>query len=1330
MFSITDTTFNPSEGNSGSKSFTFTVTRTSSVGVASVDYATVGGTATAGSDFQSDSGTLTFADGEVSKIITVVINGDTTYESDESFSVVLSNPIGDTFPNGADTLTATSVIRNDDAALPTVSILPTSITQLEGSSGTTAYTFTVALSTSTSQPITVNYSTNDGTATLLNADYQDNDGTLTFLPGGPLEQTITVLVNGDTQLEPTEFFTVNLDSATNADINPNASVATGTITNDELVYTFTASDASIVPEGNSSSTLQTFVISRTGATTQASTLSFNLAGSATLGTDYTLAGVTGTGISVSGNTIQFAAGATTAVITLAIQGDTQIETDETILLSLTDPASLATIVGSPISTMIVNDDDVVIPTLPIVSVSASDASAAEAGSDPGSFRISRDGGDTNTPLTVSYTIGGTATNGIDYTPTLTGTVIIPAGQLFVDIPIPVVDDLAVDPNESVILTLTDSTTYDLGTTAATVTIADNDFLPPPASPVVSITASDPNAAEAGNDPGTFTISRSGDTSAALTVNYTISGTATSGTDYTSLVQTATIPAGQESVEVTVLPIDDSEEEGTETVSLTLIDSSVYDLNVAAATATVTIADNDALPPPPLPTVSITATDPAAAEAGNDAGTFTISRTGNTSEALTVTYTVGGTATSGTDYATLEQTVTIPAGQESIEVTVLPADDADIEGSETVSITLIDSNGYDLNVAAAGATVTIADNDVLPTVSIDDVSFSEGNSGTTTVTFTVNLSAPSSTPVTVQYATADNTALAGSDYTTASGLLTFNSGETSQTITVDVQADLNVEGNETFFVNLSNLTGAIFVDAQGLGTILNDDVDIPPPSPTLSINDAALSEGDSGSTLTFTVNLSAPSSTPVTVEYATADGSAIAPGDYTASPLTTLTFAPGQTSQTITVNVQDDLAVEGDETLFVNLSNATGATITDAQGIGTILNDDVDVPPPLPTLSIDNVNLSEGDSGTTTFTFTVSLSAASSTPIAVEYATADGSATALSDYTAIPLTTLTFAPGQTSQSITVNVQGDLDVEMSESFVVNLSNATGATITVTQGTGTILNDDVPIVVNAPPLAIADQGSVTEGQAVTIAVLDNDSDPEGDPLVIDSFTNPQFGTVIRNNDGTFSYQANLDFAGADSFTYQISDGQGGVSSAIVSITVNPLNLIGTDCCDHLVGTNTGNRIEGRGGHDWIEGRGGNDWLNGESGWDTLIGGTGADRFVFASNSAFTPCSLGVDTIVDFDRSQGDAIVLSKTTFTALSSLVGDSLNADDFAVINSACNGATLAAASVARIVFNQATGDLFYNQNGSCCGFGSGGQFATLSVNSSTTPLQTSDFRVIA
>jgi hypothetical protein len=198
---------------------------------------------------------------------------------------------------------------------------------------------------------------------------------------------------------------------------------------------------------------------------------------------------------------------------------------------------------------------------------------------------------------------------------------------------------------------------------------------------------------------------------------------------------------------------------------------------------------------------------------------------------------------------------------------------------------------------------------------------------------VTLSSASASTVTVNYATANGSALAGSDYTATSGTLTFAAGQTSKTITVPVIGDTIVEPNEAFVVNLSGAIGATIFDGQGLGTILNDD------GPTLRINDVSRAEFNSGATaFTFIVTLSSASASTVTVNYATANGSALAGSDYTATS-GTLTFAAGQTSKTITVLVTGDTVVEPNEAFVVNLSGAIGATIFDGQGVGTILNDD-------------------------------------------------------------------------------------------------------------------------------------------------------------------------------------------------------------------------------------------------------------------------------------------------------------------------------------------------------------------------------------------------------
>jgi hypothetical protein len=224
----------------------------------------------------------------------------------------------------------------------------------------------------------------------------------------------------------------------------------------------------------------------------------------------------------------------------------------------------------------------------------------------------------------------------------------------------------------------------------------------------------------------------------------------------------------------------------------------------------------------------------------------------------------------------------------------------------------------------------------PVVSIGDATVTEGNAGSVSAVFTVSLSAASGQTVTVQYATANGTATAGSDYTAASGTVAFAPGDVAKTVPVAVLGDAVVEPSETFVVNLSNPTNATIGDGQGLGTIVDNDA---PPPPVVSIGDATVTEGNAGSvSAVFTVSLSAASGQTVTVQYATANGTATAGSDYTAAS-GTVTFAPGDVSETVGVAVLGDTVFEPSETFVVNLSNPTNATIGDGQGLGTITDDE-------------------------------------------------------------------------------------------------------------------------------------------------------------------------------------------------------------------------------------------------------------------------------------------------------------------------------------------------------------------------------------------------------
>jgi len=367
------------------------------------------------------------------------------------------------------------------------------------------------------------------------------------------------------------------------------------------------------------------------------------------------------------------------------------------------------------------------------------------------------------------------------------------------------------------------------------------------------------------------------------------------------------------------------------------------------------------------------------------------------------------------------------------------------------------------------------------ISIGDVSLAEGTTASPIARLTVRLSERSASAVAVNWATADGTALAGSDYRAASGTLVFSPGQTSKTIGVTVYADAVIEPDETFSVVLSAPIGATLANDTATVTIRNDEI-TQDAVPTISVSDTQLPERNVGrSDAVFTVSLSALTNVPVTVDYATVDGSATAAdGDY-AKTSSTLTFAPGETTKTVTVGVLGDSRTEQDESFGLVLSSPIGATLLKATGIATITNDDFKPLPPV-VISVTGGSVVEGDGGTDAAafaTFTVSLSRVTDTPVTVSYKTADITAK-VSDNDYVPVSgTLTFASGDKSKTVRVAIVGDTKRESDESFQLVLSSPTGATLNSYAGSAAIIDDDTP-----PSVSVNDV-SVTEGNAGTTGV-----------------------------------------------------------------------------------------------------------------------------------------------------------------------------------------------------------------------------------------------------
>ncbi|WP_162782219.1 putative Ig domain-containing protein [Arenimonas caeni] len=719
--------------------------------------------------------------------------------------------------------------------------------------------------------------------------------------------------------------------------------------------------------------------------------------------------------------------------------------------------------------------------------------------------------------------------------------------------------------------------------------------PPPS---VSIAVSPASVSEDGATNLTFTVTRSLNLSSPTVVNITTSGTATSGVDYTGGVANVTIPAGATTATIVIDPTVDGTVELDETVTLTVAAGTGYTVG-APASATGTILNDD------VPTATISVSPAAVAEDGAPNLVYTVTlNQANPGAATTVNYTIGGTATNGTDYATIASPLVIPAGNTTGTITVNPTADATIEADETVILTLAAGAGYTVGVPNS-ATGTIL-NDDLPNLSINDVTANEGNAGTTNFTFTVSLSAPAGPGgVTFDIATANGTATAGVDYV-ANSLTgqTIPAGSSTYTFTVQVNGDTLNEPSETFFVNVTNVVNAVVTDGQGVGTIVNDD-----PLPSLSINDVSVVEGNAGTVnAVFTVSLSAASGQTVSVNYATADGTATQPADYTATS-GTLTFPAGTTTQTISVPVIGETIPEANEIFFVNLSGAVNATISDNQGVGTITNDDVPVtvsPASLPGGTVAaaysqtvtasggvapysfavtagslpaGLTLSPGGvlSGTPTAggTFNFTITANDSSPFPGPFSGSQAYSVVIAPPTiTLPATALaggtlgqaysasiTAASGGTapySYAVTAGaLPGGLTLNPSTGAITGTPSALGSfnfSITATDsstGTGpyTATQSYAITVIDVPPVANNSSTTVAYGSGANPVALNITG---GAPTSL-AITSPASNGTATVSGLTITYQPNAGYAGPDSFVYTATNTGGTSAPATVSVTVN---------------------------------------------------------------------------------------------------------------------------------------------------------------------------------
>ena len=723
--------------------------------------------------------------------------------------------------------------------------------------------------------------------------------------------------------------------------------------------------------------------------------------------------------------------------------DVQISNTERFNVTiLEDPNYVIGALGEA-SVLIADDDG---PPKPQVSVTAITPAIPENGLDSGTFQFKRYG-PTMSALTVSYSVGGTATPGTDYS-SLVGVAVIPAGSESVTIQFQAIDDKDVEPDETVSVTITPNATYTIGTASDSITILDDDRLTVTVYPTGN--ASEPAT------PGQFTFKRDGDLSANLVVNYTVSGSATSGSDYQPLSGSITIPAGSPSASVPVIPIDDSVVEGDESITVTLTNNAAYDIGTPGV-ATILLRDNE------FPSVNVIATDDTASEPGDDIGTIRISRGSVVNGVLAVNLLISGTAIPGADYVPLDNPVIIPDGQSSVSVDIVVFDDLHLEPTETVIVGIAPGTNY---ISTTGmATVKILDDDPfsVPAVGFTFASSSAPESQSPGIS--LSLSQTSMAPVTVNYRVIGGTA-AQSDYTLPPPPFTFNPGEKAKSMPLQINNNALAQPNRTIRLALFDPTNATLDGIKiHTYTILDDD------SSSISVTATTATASETGPVPgNFRITRIGPTNAPQVVNFQVT-GTASAPGDY--APLgTTVTIPAGAAFMDLPVTPVNDPSVELSQTVVLTLLTAPGAKIGAPNAATVTIVDDDSNSSPVITLTASHPFAYEGGASGE-FTFTRSGPATNALTV---FFTVGGTATSGINYVALP-NSITIPSGQSSVVLPVTtvennaIEGDKTVQLTLTVQGTYRATHPASATVT-----IIDNDQNVRIDASDFTASEPGTDT--------------------------------------------------------------------------------------------------------------------------------------------------------------------------------------------------------------------------------------------------------------
>ena len=1012
------------------------------------------------------------------------------------------------------------------------------MSDVSGNEDNGAITLTATLDHAVQGGFTVDVNTADGTAKTSDNDYSSITGhTLTFVGNAGETQTFTILPTSDTKLESDETVVISMNNLSSTTLGVDITDgATATIVNDDNAKV-TMSDVS----GNEDNGAITLTATLDHAVQGGFTVDVNTADGTAKTSDNDYSSITGHTLTFVGNAGE------TQTFTILPTSDTKLESDETVVISMNNLSSttLGVDITDGATATIVNDDN--------AKVTMSDVSGNE---DNGAITLTAtldhavQGGFT---VDVNTADGTAKTSDNDYS-SITGHTLTFVGnagetQTFTILP---TSDTKLESDETVVISMNNLSSTTLGvdiTDGATATIVNDDN--------AKVTMSDVSGNE---DNGAITLTATLDhaVQGGFTVDVnTADGTAkTSDNDYSSITGHTLTFVGNagETQTFTILPTSDTKLESDETVVISMNNLSSTTLGVDitdGATATIVNDDN----------AKVTMSDVSGNE-DNGAITLTATLDHAVQGGFTVDVnTADGTAkTSDNDYSSITgHTLTFVGNAgETQTFTILPTSDTKLESDETVVISMNNLSSTTLGVDITdGATATIV-NDDNAKVTMSDVSVNE-DVALGVATFTITLNNDVQDEFSVDYSTSDETAFNGSDYTSTSGTISFpadSHGGDVQTFTVPVINDNYIEKPEYFIVTLSNITGSVTIGTvTATGTITDDDAAI------VSIDDLQLNEDDPTGQLTFTITLTGALQDAFSIDFATADGSAtVADNDYVASS-GTLIFNPGESTKTITVTVNPDKKAETDEVFTIELTNPTidgrNITVDPASGSGTILNDDH-----APVVS-DIVKTGNEDNNVIF----------ADTDFTSKYVDADNDPLVSIKVVSLPTNGVLYLGNNpvvadqvipVAQLSAISFRPSSDWFGSTSFNYNAIDGVNWAVLDARVTITISS------VNDDPIAVDDYKSTPEDTPAIGSVITNDSDVDGDNLVVTQFvingstyqagilaTIKDVGTLNIGQNGAFTFTPALNYNGTvPIISYTIGDGNGGYDVGDLFITVNNIN------------------------------------------------------------------------------------------------------------------------------------------------------------------------------